>query len=185
MNVNKRLLPFLGTVLVTASGLSSQSGTAAVQLSDTALTSRIELEFRTTVGFTEADIEVGSSRGVVTLMGTVENSAEKRRAELVCKRVHGVVDVKNNLTCRSTSASPSIGTDEIKRRFTHDLLLRNNQISVELRNGVARIRGQVDSWYERFHAERIVRQSSGVLAVLNEIEVGGVVQSPDDVYSGG
>jgi osmotically-inducible protein OsmY len=49
--------------------------------------------------------------------------------------------------------------------------LRNDDIAVAVRDGVVTLAGYVDSYADRWRAERVVRDIKGVKAVVNELEV--------------
>jgi hypothetical protein len=50
-----------------------------------------------------SDIEVTVERGLVTLSGTVDNRAAKRRAEDIAETIRGVKDVENRLRLKTAS----------------------------------------------------------------------------------
>jgi BON domain len=55
------------------------------------------------------DIAVFAEGGVVTLRGTVSSLTEKRRAQNVAERVHGVSGVSNHLLVRETGCCRGAG----------------------------------------------------------------------------
>jgi hypothetical protein len=55
-----------------------------------------------------SDIEVTSSGSEITLTGSVRSRDEKRRAERIAERIHGVEDVHNQLTVKSATASQAL-----------------------------------------------------------------------------
>jgi osmotically-inducible protein OsmY len=57
-----------------------------------------------------SDIEVKSSGSEITLTGSVRSREEKRRAERIAERVHGVEDVHNQLTIKEENTSNSSGS---------------------------------------------------------------------------
>ena len=84
-----------GTSSSTTSGIS---GTAH----DATLTTKVKSALAADVGLkTLTGISVDSDGTTVTLKGTVDTEANKRRAEQVARGVSGVGSVKNELTVKS------------------------------------------------------------------------------------
>jgi osmotically-inducible protein OsmY len=131
----------------------------------------VELELRTTVRLRDSDIKVMTSHGIVTLRGTVEGLADRLWAEQLCQRIDGVASVRNDLMPQLATAALGNLPVRAEQRFARDYLLRDNTLSVRASNGVATLTGKVDSWYEKYHAERIVRGVPGVITVRNEVHV--------------
>lgn len=63
--------------------------------------------------------------------------------------------------------------DRVKFRLVHHQLLADKNISVFEENGLCYLRGQVGSKTERAIAERVTRDTVGVLRVKNELEISG------------
>lgn len=57
-----------------------------------------------------SDIDVTVSQGVVTLAGTIDRRASKRRAEDIAESVGGVRDVQNNLRLAQDASAPNPDT---------------------------------------------------------------------------
>ncbi len=71
--------------------------TATQAVSDTALSARIKTAFATDSLVRARDIKVDAMRGVVTLTGTVNSSAEHDKAISIARNTKGVTDVKDNI----------------------------------------------------------------------------------------
>ncbi|HEX6690410.1 MAG TPA: BON domain-containing protein [Burkholderiales bacterium] len=68
-------------------------------VSGAALTGKVKSALAADVGLkTVTSIDVDSDKGIVTLKGKVESAEQKKRAEMVAKKVSGVKSVKNQLT---------------------------------------------------------------------------------------
>ena len=110
--------------------------------------------------------------GVMHLGGLAVTAAEKRLAEDEAWAAPGVRDVKNDIVV--LSAAPKSETEiknEILQCFSQCLGLDMSKVSVELRNGVAYLRGVVDSEYLKSAAEELVRWTPQIVDVANELRV--------------
>jgi hypothetical protein len=68
-------------------------------VSGATLTGKVKSALAADVGLkTVTGIDVDSDKGVVTLKGKVDTADQKKRAEMVAKKVGGVKSVKNQLT---------------------------------------------------------------------------------------
>lgn len=66
-------------------------------IDDAVITSTIKTELLADSDVSGFDIDVDTSKGVVTLNGAVNSELESRKAEEIARRANGVVSVKNNL----------------------------------------------------------------------------------------
>ncbi|MEQ8786880.1 MAG: BON domain-containing protein [Pirellulaceae bacterium] len=121
-----------------------------------------------------AQIGVTTRDGVVALTGHVATYAEKRTAEDVAKRVHGVLAVANDLEVRPPESHRCDDAD-LAAAAVHalrwDSHVPQDRIQVTVRDGVISLEGTVDRRFQRMSAERAVRRLRGVLGVDNEIVV--------------
>lgn len=76
---------------------------ASNYLTDAAITGKLKTELLTEKGLDSGNIHVETSRGVVTLSGTVPTEAQSQLAESVVKHTDGVKDVHNALKVRGKS----------------------------------------------------------------------------------
>ena len=60
---------------------------------------------------------------------------------------------------------------EVANALHWDLAVPRDRVSAKVENGVVTLRGVVERPYEKSRAEAIARQTSGVVAVRNEITV--------------
>lgn len=121
------------------------------------------------------EMNVRARNGMVYLEGRVDSSFEKTYAESVAGRVQGVADVKNNL--RIVNLEIPQKTDWELRHDIADAIRWNpfvseDRIEVSVENGIATLKGNVDSWQERIAATRVA-QRAGAESVLNQLEVAG------------
>jgi osmotically-inducible protein OsmY len=131
-----------------------------------------ELEYEPSID--AADIGVAAEGGVVTLTGYVPNYAQKLAAERAAWRVKGVKGIAQEIQVRLPGHTRS-NDDEIAQRALNILAwstqVPSDAIRVKVSDGWITLSGQVDWNYQRNAAEFEVRKLSGVLGVINCIEL--------------
>jgi osmotically-inducible protein OsmY/uncharacterized protein YrrD len=117
------------------------------------------------LGFDLDQVQVVVEGNVVRLTGWVSSIAAKRHAEAIARAVEGVIDVENVLDTDTA----------IKTRVVHALLSdpRTSVAVIEVINeqGIVTLKGAVDSAEIREAAKEIAAGQSGVLSVVNALEV--------------
>jgi osmotically-inducible protein OsmY len=94
------------------------------------------------------DFRVHSQAAHVRLYGVVESDLEKQVASWVAEGVEGVVHVANSLAVQrewKEKADEAILSD-LERKLKFALFDKSNDIDVTVKNGVAMLRGEVDTW---------------------------------------
>ncbi|QGX40709.1 BON domain-containing protein [Permianibacter aggregans] len=131
------------------------------------------------------DINVDTMNGVVTLSGTVNNSAEKELAERLAENTDGVRDVENKLKVKAANAtmgdkvaetadeageavSDAWITTKVKSSLMYTRNVDGTDINVDTKNGVVTLAGTVESSAERDLAEEIAEGIRGVKDVKTE-----------------
>lgn len=71
--------------------------TLGTQIDDTTITTTVKAKLAADKGSSVTRVQVDANRGVVTLTGTVESSADRARAEQITRGVDGVRGVADNL----------------------------------------------------------------------------------------
>jgi hyperosmotically inducible protein len=72
--------------------------TVGQNIDDATITAKVKAALIAEKGISSADIDVDTSKGVVTLTGRVADSAQVERAAQVARGVDGVTTVQNRLT---------------------------------------------------------------------------------------
>lgn len=115
-------------------------------------------------------IEVITVGGIVHLRGSVPSETVRKIAEDTARGVDGVLDVVNELLVRAPVArSEEEIAEDVRRRILETLRIEPNQISVQVENGVAVLRGVVPRAELRLLADEVARWTPGVLDVRNEL----------------
>lgn len=128
------------------------------------------LMFDPRVGF--YNVDVAAEDGIVTLRGSVEDLKARRAATQDARNTVGVLRVKNRL--RVKPAEPVSG-EKIAAKVENALLLdpyvNRYDINVTVENGIARLNGTVDSYFDKAQADDVAARVDGVVAVDNNLVV--------------
>ena len=112
--------------------------------------------------------------GIVTLSGDVDNFCQKMHAAEVASRVRGVRDVVNTIKVRWVlNHTDTELRDRIKRRLASNIETRwvSERITMKVKNGIATLTGDVDTWAEYKEAARLASLTEGVMSVTNQLTV--------------
>jgi osmotically-inducible protein OsmY len=130
-----------------------------------------ELDFEPSVDASHINVAVAD--GVVTLTGHVRSHAEKRAAKKAACRVKSVRFVTEQIEV-SSPAGKTVDDAEIARRSRNTLAWDArvpSGVKVEVKKGRVELSGKVDWHYQRQAAESAIGRLSGVVDVLNRIEL--------------
>lgn len=133
-----------------------------------------ELEWESDVRST--DVGVSVRNGVVTLTGTVGGWAEKHAAQEAAHRVHGVLDVANDIVIKPSWNTARTDTDiaiAVRHALEWNVHVPEN-VKTDVWNGVVKLSGVVETLRQRELAEQTIRVLKGVCGIENRI----VVQPP-------
>lgn len=117
-------------------------------------------------------LDVKVTDGRVTLRGAVDTVPARRAAERNAHNTVGVVAVSNLVKLEPKT---DIG-DQVIARQVHKALLRNPvtmnyDIAVKVKQGVAKLNGEVNSYFEKAAAENVAFRAQGVTKVRNLLAV--------------
>jgi hyperosmotically inducible protein len=128
-------------------------------------------------GLSPMKINVDTRDGVVTLFGTVETENDKRAAEKHARTINGVKGVHNELQVVPDVAANRVEArddqlhDAIEKRLGGREGLKDDNINVEVKNGVVRLTGTVDGFGERMTALTVARSTEGVKSVIDDLQI--------------
>lgn len=111
------------------------------------------------------DVAASIEHGVVKLRGVVENIVSKRHAEEVARSVQGVLNVENVLDTNTAIVA------RIYAALESDLRTHLAVIEVINDRGVVTLSGHVASAQIRRAAQEIASRQTGVITVINALEV--------------
>jgi osmotically-inducible protein OsmY len=142
-----------------------------------------ELKWDARVGPNEIGVIVKD--GVVTLTGWVDSYTKKWAAVEAAERVHGVKAVADEIEVRLPSTGQRTDADiaaAARRALEWDTVVPVDRIHITVSKGIVTLEGEVDWYFEKEDAERVVRRLAGVRGVVNLLTVRPAVRpSPDQL----
>jgi hyperosmotically inducible protein len=153
--------------------------TAKNSASDTWVTTKVKAHLLTEPGISPMRVNVDTSEGIVTLFGNVETANDKSAAERSAMKVEGVKSVRNELQVVPDVAAKRVEArddqikDMVKKRFDERATLKDDNITIEVKNGVVRLTGTVDKAGERMTALTVARSTQGVKSVIDDLRIKG------------
>jgi len=121
-------------------------------------------------------LDVAVSKGVVTLTGREPTWFDKDYAGDLAYDVRGVKQVVNKIRVPQVSVpSDSSLTAQIDKslEWNWTTFWVHNDINVHVKDGVAKLNGNVNNWSERNEAERVALRTPGIWLVDDELTVKG------------
>ena len=114
-------------------------------------------------------INVSVNRGIVKMIGEVDNLAEKNFADQEAKKVNGVLGVVNELYVEPSWRTDADIADSVRRRILNSADIKTQDIAVVVANGKTTLIGTVDSYSERQQAGILAAETAGVTEVENKL----------------
>jgi osmotically-inducible protein OsmY len=116
--------------------------------------------------------EVSYDGRTVILRGKVDNLKAKRAAEQDARNTVGVIAVDNRIKVRPTEPpSDRKIEDKIRRALLRDPYLESYEITVNVVNGIVKLYGTVDTYFEKSQADDVAARVNGVIMVDNNLVV--------------
>jgi osmotically-inducible protein OsmY len=131
-----------------------------------------ELQWEPSVG--SAGIGVAAKDGAVTLSGHVNSYAEKVAADKAARRVYGVRAVADELAVELPSQNLHDDTDiaeAIARLLEWSVTVPRGAVTAKVSRGMVTLEGKVDWAFQLEAASKLVRDLTGVRAVVNLVKV--------------
>lgn len=131
-----------------------------------------ELKWDTTVNETEVGVQV--KKGIVTLTGTISAYPKKLAAREAAHRVHGVLDVVDDMRVKVPTIWERTDQDlanAVRHALEWDVTVPHDRITTTVSHGNVTLEGTVDTWTQRYNAQRAVERLAGVEAVIDNITV--------------
>lgn len=148
--------------------------TTAIIKSDPQIKTDVLNELKWDSRIDETDVGVQVRDGIVTLVGTVNVYAKKLAAREAAHRVHGVLDVVDEMQVKV----PGVGARSdgelaraVRDALQWDAFVPDEKLTSTVSLGIVTLEGMVQSWTQRADAERVVRGLAGVRGVINQITV--------------
>jgi osmotically-inducible protein OsmY len=155
--------------------------TTAIMKTDSQIQADVLAELKWDSMVKQTDVGVQVHDGIVTLTGNVTSYAKKLAARNAAHRVHGVLDVADDLVVKIPTTWER--TDEelakaVRAALKWDVLVPDEHITTTVSNGTVTLQGGVERWTQRSDAEWAIQRLTGVRAVINQITVTGKPADP-------
>jgi len=171
--------------LVAAQGFAADSSQPA---KDSFITGKLEATYLFNRHLSGSSIKAETMNGAVHLTGTVDSDIDRDLAGQIAKGAEGVTSVKNDLVVKSGSSqasSKSGGAGEsfgqyvddatttamVKTKLLADPNVKGLKISVETTGDVVTLTGKVGSAEQKQLAEKLVKNTSDVKSVKNQLVI--------------
>ena len=148
--------------------------TTAIIKSDSQIKTDVLNELKWDSRVDETDVGVQIKDGIVTLVGSVEVYAKKIASREAAHRVHGVLDVVDELQVKVAGVGAPTDIDiarGVRDALEWDAFVPDEKITSTVSLGIVTLEGVVPTWSQRADAERVVRGLTGVRGVINQISV--------------
>jgi hyperosmotically inducible protein len=158
---------------------------------DAATTSRVHTALLLSKRVSPFDIKVETIQAEVTLTGQVPSDEVKSVAGAIAQDTAGVKQVHNDLGINPT-AERNPETERLGERVAdlelktviNDALsksaeLQDKHIDVQVKNGIVNMGGTLETSAQKYSAEQIAWQASGVRGVMNNISVTSAPAAPE------
>ena len=144
----------------------------AKEIDDASIVNGIEMAFAASEMVEAEDVETSCTKGVVTLIGFVDNNEEKEAAEIIAKTVPGVRKVINKLKTRhENTQGDTYLTNQLRRALNKDPRVSPAQVKGYVVEGTAYLSGKVYTIEGKRAAEEIARNLTGIKQVINDVTV--------------
>jgi osmotically-inducible protein OsmY len=145
---------------------------AIVDKSDTEIKTDVlaELQYEPSVNVT--DIGVLVQDGVVTLNGFATNYGEKMNAVRAARRVAGVRAIADDIVIKMMDSHYRSDGDialAVANRMDWSTVVPTGAVEVSVQDGHVTLAGQLEWWYQKDAAEKVLQQLAGVKRVSNLI----------------
>jgi hyperosmotically inducible periplasmic protein len=145
--------------------------------SDMWITSDVKMRLLASSQTPGFDINVDTDNGEVTLFGVVDSQATKESAAAEARKVDGVTRVVNELQVvapgkqAATAEKDDAIQDAVSKRLGANSQLSDAHISIEVKNGIARLTGDVQGRSDRLTALTVTRATPGVRGVVDDLKL--------------
>jgi len=166
---------------------SSRQAGATQGITDASITTGVKAKLAMERNLDSSDITVTTANGTVTLTGSVSDAAAKSAAETATRSFAGVTDVNNRLSVQSTNVATAARTTgqaamatgdsaaqamsdtwittKVKSVLLADSDAKGMDISVETKDGVVTLEGELANQGAIDHVTSLAREVEGVKRV--------------------
>jgi hyperosmotically inducible periplasmic protein len=150
----------------------------ATQLDDTKIKAEVMARIAADPDTNPFEIEVAVNEGVVHLTGVVDEPGDREEAARLAASASGVVRVVNDIKVGDQTLGERVDdgmiTARVKAKIAASSQLNPFDVQVNTVDGEVSLTGRVHSQADKDEAERLARETDGVRAVRNLLEVGDI-----------
>ncbi len=161
----------LAALAVTFAAAHAALGATGDKLSDPRITDAVSDALFTQHGVPGYVIDIRTNEGIVTLSGAVNNIMAKDRAVRVAETVKGVRGVINQIKVADTGRSDGQIREDVAAALLMDPATESWEIKTQVKDGVVKLTGQVESWQEKELAAKVAKSVRGVRDLNNRIDI--------------
>lgn len=174
------LRAILPTIILTIALLIAISTSAqAREMTDTDITLAVMDALTYDPGVSGYLVDVETDNGIVTLSGSTTNLLAKRRAARLAETVKGVRSVVNRIEVKSLGRPDNEVRSDVVDALAANPATESWEVEVTATDGVVKLTGSVDSWYEKQLAAKIARSVRGVTEIDNQLALEYEDDRPD------
>ncbi|GEM_PF-139437 len=144
------------------------------------IASAVKMRLWTTANVPSTEINVDAETGMVTLFGMVPSAESKALAEAEAAKVDGVTKVDNQLQVVAPANKDKVEAKDKDLASNLKVLFKDRAefkgVNSEVKAGVVRLTGTVDSGWDKMNAVRLARMTPGVKSVEEQIAIKGEVE---------
>ena len=158
-------------LIIALSGGEEVRALQTSDLNDSNIALAVERELRSDPGVAAHRVDVTTTRGQVSLSGTVDNLLAKERAARVARTVKGVRRVINNIEIIPPPRSERRIEEAVQTALMLDPATESYQIEVGVNQGRVTLRGGVESTAEKELAATVAKKVAGVTGLNNQLTI--------------
>ncbi len=118
------------------------------------------------------NIDVATSKGVVTLSGTADSYWEKYEAEDIANTAIGVIEVINKILVQPVKSAVDQEIEkDIKKAYERSSFINEKKIDVFVKNGVVHLTGTAENTLIKKEAFNKALYTTGVVDVIDDVTV--------------
>ena len=166
--------PYAGAQLQGAENAPRSFAGAAA---DAWITTKVKTRLIFEPGIAPLAVNIDTRNGIVTMFGSISTEDGKRAAAIEAEKVDGVQLVHNELQVVAATAAKQVEQrddqirDSVQQRLSARGALRDDDIDIEVANGVVRLSGSVAQSGDRMIALSLARSTEGVRSVVDGLVV--------------
>lgn len=154
-----------------------KSREAGSSLDDLRISSAVKLRLWTTANIPSTEINVDTDNNVVSLFGIVPTPEAKTLAENEAAKVDGVTKVENQLQVVPRAQKDLVEAKDKDVQNNLKVVFKDRSelkgVGTDVKNGIVRLTGTVDSGWDKLNAVRLARTTPGVRGVEEQLVVKG------------